>query len=176
MGPLIKRTLLTTEPAASVDKGAPGDQKAAMSLSEIARHNLAIVEAGRYETNGVIVDLQPGLARALERTTLYRPEQLENLLGSATPAAPESNELPGGLHVEVTDERTGAAARRLFEAGGQPPLVLNFASARNPGGGFLRGAKAQEEDLCRCSALYSCQLRCPEYYEVNRRERSLLYT
>ena len=27
------------EPAASVDKGAPGDQKAAMSLSEIARQN-----------------------------------------------------------------------------------------------------------------------------------------
>src|SRR6185312_12808515 len=55
-------------------------------------------------------------------------------------------------------------------------VALNFASAKNPGGGFLGGAKAQEEDLCRCSALYTCQLTQSAYYEVNRATSSMLYT
>ena len=34
------------------------------------------------------------------------------------------------------------------------PLVLNFANAHYPGGGFKLGASSQEESLCRRSSLY----------------------
>jgi uncharacterized protein (TIGR02452 family) len=55
-------------------------------------------------------------------------------------------------------------------------VALNFASARNPGGGFLNGAQAQEETLARSSGLYPCLLRAPAFYEAHRRERDLRYS
>jgi uncharacterized protein (TIGR02452 family) len=69
----------------------------------------------------------------------------------------------------VTPESTQVAARRLVEDEGVEDLVLlNFASAKNAGGGFINGARAQEEDLARCSALYPCLRAAPDYYEANR--------
>lgn len=42
--------------------------------------------------------------------------------------------------------------------------VLNFANPIHPGGGFLTGARAQEESLCRSSTLYH-SIRSDKMYE-----------
>jgi uncharacterized protein (TIGR02452 family) len=68
----------------------------------------------------------------------------------------------GSMRVEVVNETTLAAAHRLFEAGHEP-AALNFASATTAGGGFLDGARAQEEYLARSSALYACLRGCRMY-------------
>ena len=69
--------------------------------------------------------------------------------------------------IQVANETTLAAARRLVDNGLQP-LALNFANGIQPGGGFLIGARAQEEVLCRSSALYQTLIGDP-MYEVHRR-------
>ncbi len=58
---------------------------------------------------------------------------------------------------------------------GLAPAALNFASARSPGGGFQSGARAQEESLCRASALYTC-LQGQPFYEHHERQRDPLYS
>lgn len=52
--------------------------------------------------------------------------------------------------------------------------VLNFASAKNPGGGFLNGSMAQEEAIAYSSNLYLHQIDTP-YYALNREYKSKMY-
>ena len=67
--------------------------------------------------------------------------------------------------IEVTSETTLAAMSRF----GDSPFILNFASAKNPGGGFLKGSSAQEESLARSSSLFYHLNRFKKpFYEFNK--------
>ena len=70
--------------------------------------------------------------------------------------------------VQVANETTLGASRRLV-ARGLRPLALNFANGIQPGGGFLFGARAQEEVLCRSSALDQTLVGDPMYEEHRKR-------
>ncbi len=72
--------------------------------------------------------------------------------------------------VQVCNETTLGAAFRFVE-GGLKPLALNFANGVQPGGGFLGGARAQEEVLCRSSALYQTLVGDPMYEAHRKRPR-----
>lgn len=133
-------------------------------LRGIAHENERIVAAGEYRAPaGHTVPLAPAVAAAREGTRLHGP--------GPVPAGERLAEVPGTL-VEVTGESAFVAARRL--AG--PVAVLNFSSARNPGGGYLNGAQAQEEALCRSSALYTCLLEARAFYDHHRAHRDPFYT
>ncbi|MFE9835696.1 TIGR02452 family protein [Streptomyces sp. NPDC005551] len=131
-------------------------------LRGIAHQTEEIVAAGRYRaSDGRTVSIAAAVEAARAGTRLYGPEPVR------TPQVS-----PVDTVVEVTGESSLEAARRL--AG--PVAVLNYASARNPGGGYLNGAQAQEEALCRASALYTCVLRARAFYDHHRAHRDPFYT
>ncbi|MFC9247512.1 TIGR02452 family protein [Streptomyces sp. NPDC057136] len=136
-------------------------------LRGIARETEAIVEAGRYRTSdGREVSIERALTAALSGTRLYGPEPV--------PVAVLDTDRVTVF--EVTGESSLQAAHRLTSEATAKVAVLTYASARNPGGGYLNGAQAQEEALCRGSALYATLLRAPDFYAHHRAERSTFYT
>ncbi|MGW5110461.1 TIGR02452 family protein [Nocardia sp. NPDC004123] len=137
------------------------------SPQQIADENERIAALGTYRAaDGTLVDITDALSQARAWTHCFEPD--EDLY----------NRDPGPFtgRPEVTAEGSMQAARRLHEEGGKTIAVLNFASARNPGGGYLRGARAQEEDLCRSALLYRCLLETPRYYEAHRASDDLRYS
>lgn len=72
--------------------------------------------------------------------------------------------------VQVINETTLGASRRFVE-GRSNTLALNFANGVQPGGGFLNGARAQEEVLCRSSALFHTLKGDEMYLYHHRRPR-----
>lgn len=76
----------------------------------------------------------------------------------------------------VETDSVSAAAERV--SAGEKICILNFASYKHPGGGFLQGASTQEEALCHESILYPVlQAFKDTYYEWNNRHKNgALYT
>jgi uncharacterized protein (TIGR02452 family) len=142
--------------------------------STMANETLQALKQGYYITSeGQTIAIRDALATSVAQTRVIAPEDWPVIVesGRATPRQPRS------ASVMVTPETTLQAARRLVTVEGRcTVLALNFASAKNPGGGFLSGSQAQEESLARASGLYTTLLAGEPYYTANRACPSKLYT
>jgi len=129
------------------------------------RQAAEIIESGEYVSpSGRVVQIGHRVKRSVEGTVSYPPDR----------PFQESARGPFATGITVQNTTTLEAARTLIVAG-DFPAVLNFASATHPGGGFLSGARAQEESLARSSALYAC-IRNDPMYVFHRSLRDPLYT
>jgi uncharacterized protein (TIGR02452 family) len=129
---------------------------------------LAIIRSGGYATRRGAVSIAELVAYAVGGTRDYPP-------GQSVPRPPRSEAQQASLRVSVVNDTSLACARDLAARHRLAPMVLNFASARKPGGGFLGGARAQEESLARSSALYAT-LTQSGMYEHHRALRDCAYT
>lgn len=122
---------------------------------DIAEQTVDIIERGHYENSrGQRIELRERLDRMRTDTEDFPPDRNVEV--------PVGTEGMPSIDIEVSNETTLAACRRLTDDD-RLPLALNFASATEPGGGFLRGAGAQEESIARGSGLYASLLESDMY-------------
>jgi uncharacterized protein (TIGR02452 family) len=139
----------------------------------IAEDTLKIIENGFFiAPNGDKILIAAVQTAAVAQTTVYDTADLDHLLKKSL------KNKNFKTFFEVTDETSLNAVRRLLEVEDETNILcLNFASAKNAGGGFLTGAQAQEESLARATGLYPCLLKATQsYYELHRRMKSCVYT
>ena len=117
---------------------------------------VAISKAGKYIGPAGNVDISGQILSSLKKTTFYEADHVHQ------PASKGAH----STRIEVTNETTLSAHQRHL-AKGHNAVSLNFASATQPGGGFLGGARAQEEYLCRSSALF-VTIKDSPMYEYHR--------
>lgn len=155
-----------------------------VKLQALAESTTVICQEGSYtDVNGNEHNITDAISAAVEGTRVYTREQTEEKM-DCWDTTTHSEGVQGGPQIEVTSETTQEATIRLFNDAEPDVALLNFASAKNPCGGFLSGARAQEEDLARSSALHTClttQTVFKEYYSANRRRNNrrcgnVLYT
>lgn len=129
---------------------------------EIARNTLAILHEGYYELANKKIEVVTNTNVA----KLYKPIDFET---------EDTHGKQFSTKIAVVNCTTLQAAKN--EVANATKLgVLNFASAKNPGGGFMNGAQSQEESIARSSSLYPTIDQFQEMYKFNRSRKTYLYS
>jgi uncharacterized protein (TIGR02452 family) len=141
---------------------------------EIAKSTIDIIEQGYYLYRDRKINIAEVQEHSEEHSLLITPDEaMQALEKYRTQVKRAEHPVPKQY---VVNQAAVEVITELYQAGIENIGVLNFASAKNPGGGFLNGAMAQEESLAASSGLYGTQLRQPRYYEANRAFKSMMYT
>lgn len=145
-----------------------------MDTKAIANGTIAALEQGHYVApGGRMVDISALVETCVNGSQSYNPADLvaiqDHVLSQRGATVPTT--------FALANETTLQGCMRLT-AGQQYQRigVLNFASAKHPGGGFLRGARAQEESLARSSGLYYSLRQYPQYYAFHQSLETCLYS
>ncbi|KAG7449808.1 uncharacterized protein BT62DRAFT_1073223 [Guyanagaster necrorhizus] len=164
---------LTTTTIATIMPGSPWkwqpkDGAPRLSRKKIAEQTLNAIKHGHFDLNGVRHDLATAEERSSRSTKYYAPNSLLSTWSQAQ--GPSS---AAGTHITISEISTLEGLRNLATSNSHGKIaVLNFASAKNAGGGFLGGACAQEESLARSSTLYPSLMTetAQEFYRLHNRK------
>lgn len=126
---------------------------------------LSILAKGTYTApSGKENDIKELVTTSIVSSKLYTPKEVTRM-DAEMPVVDNRQH----TSIEVTNETTLEASKRLVSEG-EKVVCLNFASGKHPGGGFLSGARAQEESLARSSGLYPTIAQMKEMYLHNKKK------
>lgn len=142
-----------------------------MKFKDLAEETLSCLEKGYYTFEGKTISIAHKQKESKEKSLFIVAHEAKLLPNQYANTQPKKN-----VKMEVINASTVKVIWDLYKLNKSNIGVLNFASAKNPGGGFINGAMAQEESLAYSSNLYETQLLHNQYYEINRKNRSMMYT
>lgn len=143
---------------------------------KIAEDTMKIMSCGGYtNSKSVFIDIEGKLKNTVDNTILYKPIQFQYVNNILEDLKTRNDSKKG--EIKITAETTLEATYRLTTENKLEKIAcLNFASAKNPGGGFLTGSRAQEESIARSSGLYISISKMKEMYEYNKKHKAPFYS
>lgn len=138
-----------------------------MNTKEIAAKTLKIIEEGVYQHNEIKINVANEVQHSINKTFTVSPAEWHNILSKGNTK---------DFTTEIVFKNCTSIEAIVQENNDFTKAVLNFASAKNPGGGFIGGASAQEESLARSSSLYASLIKNISMYEFNRSNKTFLYS
>lgn len=142
-----------------------------LNRKEIANQTLEILQRGYYLYGNQKIDIAEPHRQSVEKSLLITPEEGQKLVEKQYFSHDGKKANVFLKNISVIKAVLYCTKQCQNETG-----ILNFASAKNPGGGFLNGAMAQEESIAASSGLYETLLPHKAYYEINRQCGTMMYT
>lgn len=127
----------------------------------IGNETIKITKAGQYIMDGKVIKLLCGNYTDVD---VYSPTRIQAIMDDEEQCFSSLVKPASSCAIRVVNADSFQAGK-----GYDRPLIMNFANAECPGGGFRMGATAQEESLCRTSTLYAsiASDKAKEMYQYN---------
>ena len=149
----------------------------------IFEETINMCKSGSYNLGGKKVSLKLSCDDMAQAIALS-PDMLQRIMDNAINIGADRAFVMGRTGVYMENRDSFEVAKDIIPSydrereDSKSILVLNFANPVHPGGGVTRGARAQEEDLCRKSTLYISLLsdEARRMYDYNQEARDYLAT